>query len=201
MKVRSLSRGSVAGHGRMSSADHPRRPPIAEPLPRERSGHHLGGMISLMPERTASPSRPIERGPAGRHPWVPERVLLTPGALRWEHGRQMAERAALLGSEVVELAHDRLPRLGANLGARAAYREAKSTLAVVVAAPGKRRPQPIPPSADWRFDLAEGCPAHCQYCYLAGSLKGPPLVRAYANLPEILRGLQACAGAGTVTSA
>src|SRR3954453_6590838 len=107
MKVRNLSRGSVAAHGRMPSADHPRRPPTAGPLPRERSGLHLGGMISLMPERTALPSRLIERGPAGRHPWVPERVLLTPGALGWEHGQRMAERAALLGSEVVELAHDR----------------------------------------------------------------------------------------------
>ena len=64
----------------------------------------------------------------------------------------------------------------------------------------KRRLQPIPPSADWRFDLAEGCPAHCQYCYLAGSLSGPPVTRAYANLPEILGGLEAYVGQGTITS-
>ena len=50
-----------------------------------------------------------------------------------------------------------------------------------VAPPTKLRLQPIPPSADWRFDLAEGCPAHCQYCYLAGSLQGPPVTRAYAS--------------------
>ena len=126
-------------------------------------------------------------------------MLLTPGALAWAHGRRIAERAAGLGSEVVELRTDRLPGL-ADEGPRRAYRAAKSTLAVVVAPPSKRRPQPIPPSADWRFDLAEGCPAHCQYCYLAGSLKGPPLVRAYANLPEILAGLAPCLGKGTVTS-
>jgi spore photoproduct lyase len=48
---------------------------------------------------------------------------------------------------------------------------------------------PIPPSADWQFHLAEGCPAHCQYCYLAGSLSGPPVIRAYANLPQILENL------------
>ena len=48
------------------------------------------------------------------------------------------------------------------------------------------RPQPIPPSADWRIDLARGCPAHCQYCYLAGSLTGPPVTRVYANLDEVL---------------
>jgi spore photoproduct lyase len=95
---------------------------------------------------------------------------------------------------VVALKGDRLT------GLPGTYREAKSTLALVVAPPSKRRPQPIPPSADWRFDLAEGCPAHCQYCYLAGSLKGPPLVRAFANLPEILDGLGTCLGAGTVTS-
>ena len=55
---------------------------------------------------------------------------------------------------------------------------------LVTAPPTKLRLQPIPPSADWRFDLAEGCPAHCQYCYLAGSLAGPPVTRAYANLPR-----------------
>ena len=48
------------------------------------------------------------------------------------------------------------------------------------------RLQPIPPSADWQMTLAEGCPAHCHYCYLAGSLSGPPVVRAYANLPKML---------------
>ena len=56
------------------------------------------------------------------------------------------------------------------------------------------------PSADWRFDLAEGCPAHCSYCYLAGSLAGPPIIRAYANLPEILGELPAAVGQGAVTS-
>ncbi len=74
-------------------------------------------------------------------------------------------------------------------------------LAVVTASPSRRRLQPIPPSADWRFDLAEGCPAHCSYCYLAGSLAGPPIVRVYANLPEILATLPAAVGQGAVTSA
>ena len=83
---------------------------------------------------------------------------------------------------------------------RRAYADAKATLAVVVAPPSKRRLQPIAPSADWRVDLAEGCPAHCSYCYLAGSLKGPPITRVYANLDEILAGLPAHLGTGTVTS-
>jgi spore photoproduct lyase len=142
----------------------------------------------------------ISPSPAPPKPklWVPRRVLVTPSALRWEHGRGIAERAAALGAEVVELRADRLPAPGGD--ERQAYREAKATLAVVTASASKRRLQPIPPSADWRFDLAEGCPAHCQYCYLAGSLKGPPLTRAYANLPEILGGLADHAGRGTVTS-
>ena len=84
---------------------------------------------------------------------------------------------------------------------RTAYKLAKSTLAVVVASESKRRLQPIPPSADWRFDLAEGCHAHCQYCYLAGSLAGPPITRVYANVEEILDGLGAYVGQGAVTSA
>ena len=126
--------------------------------------------------------------------WVPRRVLVTPAALGWEAGRGCAERAAALGAEVVELKADRLS------GLPDAYRDAKTTMAVVVASPSRRRLQPIPPSADWRFDLAEGCPAHCTYCYLAGSLAGPPIVRAYANLPEILAELPGAVGQGTVTS-
>jgi spore photoproduct lyase len=49
-------------------------------------------------------------------------------------------------------------------------------------------------------DLAEGCPAHCSYCYLAGSLKGPPITRVYANLPEIIDEIPKLLGQGTVTS-
>jgi spore photoproduct lyase len=71
---------------------------------------------------------------------------------------------------------------------------------VVVASKSARKLQPIPPSADWQFHIAEGCPAHCQYCYLAGSLSGPPVTRVYANLPEILDGLPKFLGAGQVTS-
>jgi spore photoproduct lyase len=109
------------------------------------------------------------------------------------------ERAAAMGCEVVELASDRLMLQAAD-DPRRAYAEAKATLAVTVASPSKRRLQPIAPSADWRVDLAEGCPAHCAYCYLAGSLKGPPITRVYANLPEILAELPACLGQGKVTS-
>ena len=131
---------------------------------------------------------------AGFRPWVPKRVLVTPGALTWAHGVAIVERAAALGAEIVALKADRLT------GLPVAYRDAKSTLAVIVAPPSKRVLQPIPPSADWRFDVAEGCPAHCQYCYLAGSLAGPPIVRAYANLPEILGVLAPALGQGRVTS-
>ncbi|SFG77046.1 SPL family radical SAM protein [Methylobacterium gossipiicola] len=132
--------------------------------------------------------------------WRPRRVLITRAARGFAHGRAMAERAAALGAEIVELPGDRL-MLPKPPDPRAAYREAKATLAVVVSPPSKRRPQPIPPSADWRFDLAEGCHAHCQYCYLAGSLAGPPITRAYANVNEILAVLPAHLGKGGVTSA
>ena len=86
-------------------------------------------------------------------PWVPRTVLVTPAALGWPAGAAMVERAASLGAEVVRLKTDRLT------GLPSAYRDAKTTLAVVTASPSRRRLQPIPPSADWRFDLAEGCPA------------------------------------------
>jgi spore photoproduct lyase len=131
--------------------------------------------------------------------WRPKRVLVTRSARDWAHGREIAERAAAIGVPVVELKSDRL-ELGLSDDPRRAYAEAKQTLAVTVAPPSKLKLQPIAPSADWRVDLAEGCPAHCSYCYLAGSLKGPPITRAYANLPEILAVLPAHVGLGRVTS-
>jgi spore photoproduct lyase len=131
--------------------------------------------------------------------WRPKRVLITRAARSWEHGLAIAERAGAAGIEVVELASDRLQLDGPD-DPRAAYTAAKSTLAVVVAPASKRKLQPIAPSADFRVDLAEGCPAHCSYCYLAGSLKGPPITRVYANLPEIIAELPAYVGKGQVTS-
>jgi spore photoproduct lyase len=136
--------------------------------------------------------------PQGRE-WRPRRLLVTRAARGFAHGRAIMARAAALGVDVVELAGDRL-NLAVPDDPRRAYAEAKATLAVVVAPPSKRRLQPIAPSADWRVDLAEGCPAHCSYCYLAGSLKGPPITRVYANLDEILGALPAHLGQGAVTS-
>lgn len=138
--------------------------------------------------------------------WVPRRVLVTRSAARLPHTEQILARCAAAGVTDVEfLGSDRLAGLrvrdasGAD-DERATYARAKSTLAVVVSAPSKRKLQPIPPSADWRLDLAEGCPAHCQYCYLAGSLGGPPVTRVYADLDAVLAGMDAYVGAGSVTS-
>jgi spore photoproduct lyase len=131
--------------------------------------------------------------------WRPRRLVITRSALGWDHGRSIAERAAALGVPVTELPTDRMI-LDLPHDKRRAYAEAKATLAVTVASPSKRKLQPIAPSADWRVDLAEGCPAHCAYCYLAGSLKGPPITRVYANLPEILDELPRHLGQGTITS-
>lgn len=140
------------------------------------------------------PTLPIAGGIGRERLWRPRRVLFSRSAREWAHGRAMAERCAKLGLPVVELAHDRL-----GLGDMA-YGDAKSTLAIVVAPPGKLKLQPIAPSADWRLDLAEGCPAHCSYCYLAGSLKGAPVTRAYANLPDIFDAAAGHLGQGRVTS-
>ena len=137
--------------------------------------------------------------PATPRLWRPKRLLVTRAARGFAHGRAMMERAAALGTTVVELPGDRVT-LDLPGESTRAYAEAKQTLAVVVAPPSKRRFQPIPPSADWRVDLAQGCPAHCSYCYLAGSLTGPPITRAYANLDEILAAIPAHVGEGTITS-
>lgn len=121
--------------------------------------------------------------------WLPKRVIITPAALQEPWGQQMYERVKSLGLPVEELKQNRLTGLRGE-DERETYRKAKSTLAIVTAPAGAFKLQPIPPSADYQFHLAEGCPAHCQYCYLAGSLQGPPVIRAFANLPAILENLK-----------
>ena len=133
--------------------------------------------------------------------WLPRRVQVTRSAAELPHTAQIVARCADAGVPDVEfLTSDRLTGLRVRDDDRATYARAKSTLAVVVSPPSKRKLQPIPPSADWRVDLAEGCPAHCQYCYLAGSLTGPPVTRVYADLDAILACMDAYVGAGSVTS-
>jgi DNA repair photolyase len=109
---------------------------------------------------------------------------------------------ALVEAEGIEVERLRGNRLTGLRGEndRQTYARAKATMAIVVSPPSRRKLQPIAPSADWRFDLAEGCPAHCQYCYLAGSLSGPPVTRVYADLDDILAGLGDYVGRGTITS-
>jgi spore photoproduct lyase len=140
----------------------------------------------------APPPRPGRR-------WTPKRVVATPAAYEHPHGLRIMQRVEAAGIEVERLRSNRLAGVrGAN--ERETYARAKATMAIVVSPPSRRTLQPISPSADWRFDLAEGCPAHCQYCYLAGSLSGPPVTRVYADLDDILAGLAAYEGRGTVTS-
>ena len=132
--------------------------------------------------------------------WVPRHVLVTRSAADSPHGQRIVARCRAAGvPDITLLAGDRLPNLrGAS--ERETYARAKQTLAVVVAPPSALRPQPIPPSADWRLDLAKGCPAHCQYCYLAGSLSGPPVTRVFANLDDVLAPIATHAGRGRITS-
>ena len=137
----------------------------------------------------APPARPARR-------WTPKRVVVTPDALDRPHGRRIVERVEGLGLEVERLTANRLTGVRGD-DERQTYVRAKSTMAIVVSPPSRRKLQPIAPSADWRFDLAEGCPAHCQYCYLAGSLSGPPVTRVYADVDEILAGLADYVGEGT----
>ncbi len=152
------------------------------------------------PPAGAAEAVPGGRGRTAPRLWRPRRVVATPAALALPHGQAMARRIAAQGLTVERLPANRLS-LPRREDPRRAYAEAKSTLALTVAPPAKLRLQPIPPSADWRIDLAEGCPAHCQYCYLAGSLSGPPVTRAYANLDAILAVLPGYLGRGGVTSA
>ncbi len=117
--------------------------------------------------------------------WMPRQVLFTPEALDEPFGQQIFERVSHLNLPIEVLKNNRLTNLRGE-DEKETYRLSKTTMAVVKAPPGAMKLQPIPPSADWQFHLAQGCPAHCQYCYLAGSLSGPPVVRVFANLPSIL---------------
>jgi len=157
-----------------------------QPLPHSASGEAV----------TADDDLPA--GPPVRR-WTPKRVVVTPAALDEPHGRRIVERVEALGIEVERLRANRLTGVRGETD-RQTYARAKSTMAIVVSPPSRRRLQPIAPSADWRVDLAEGCPAHCQYCYLAGSLSGPPVTRVYADLDAILDGLEPYVGSGAVTS-
>ena len=138
--------------------------------------------------------------PARTRLWTPKHVVVTRSAAERPHAREILARCEAAGvTDIALLRSDRIPGVRGE-GERAAYARAKATLAVVVSPPSARTLQPIPPSADWRLDLARGCPAHCQYCYLAGSLGGPPITRVYADLDEILAGMDAHVGRGAVTS-
>ena len=130
---------------------------------------------------------------------MPDRVLFTPAALEEPWGQQILQRVQALDLPIEELPRNRLTGLRGE-DDRETYAIAKRTLAVVTAPAGHFKLSPIPPSADWQFHLAEGCPAHCQYCYLAGSLQGPPVIRAFANLPQILENLAAYERPGQPTS-
>ena len=131
--------------------------------------------------------------------WFPKRVLFTPDALEEPFGQQVYDRVQTLGLPTEILKSNRLMGLRGS-DERETYRNAKNTLAVVKAPPSALRLQPIPPSADWQMNLAEGCPAHCQYCYLAGSLQGPPVTRVFANLPQMLANTAAYEQAGKMTT-
>jgi spore photoproduct lyase len=131
--------------------------------------------------------------------WMPEQVLFTPAALDEPWGQQIKQRVLALNLPVEELPRNRLTGLRGE-SERDTYDISKRTLAVVTSPPSSLKLSPIPPSADWQYHLAEGCPAHCQYCYLAGSLQGPPVIRAFANLPQILGNLAAYERLNTPTS-
>ena len=127
---------------------------------------------------TDGPGRPAKL-------WKPRHVYFTAAAHTEPHGRRIAERLDQLRINYEVLKANRLPRLKEKT-VRETYKKSKNTLAIVNTPPSQLRLTPIPPSADWQFHLAKGCPAHCQYCYLAGSLTGAPITRAYANLDAIL---------------
>lgn len=141
----------------------------------------------------------LEKSEKAFKPWMPKRVQFTPDALEEDYGQELYDRISAQNISIEVLKNNRLTNLRGK-DERETYRLAKTTLAVVKAPPSQFKLQPIPPSADWQFHLAQGCPAHCHYCYLAGSLSGPPVVRVYANLPAILENLKNYVQPGKLTT-
>ncbi len=160
-------------------------------------GHDVpAAPTSSTPTETPATSATSTDRPARPVRWTPRTVLVTASAAAEPHGQQVLQRLERAGVQDVRfLSGDRLPNLR-----DASYGDAKRTLALVTSAASTRKPVPIPPSADWSFPIAQGCPGHCQYCYLAGSLSGPPITRVYADLPRVLAGLDDVVGAGSVTT-
>lgn len=151
-----------------------------------------------MSNSTVHPPASLET-PAKTRLWMPDRVLFTPDALAEPWGQKILSRVQSLNLPIEELPRNRLTGLRGETD-QETYAIAKRTLAIVTAPPSSFKLSPIPPSADWQFHLAEGCPAHCQYCYLAGSLQGPPVIRAFANLPQTLQNLAAYERPNSATS-
>ncbi len=131
--------------------------------------------------------------------WMPGRIIFTAESIDEPYGQKIYQRVTGLGLEAEILKNNRLTGLRGETE-RETYKIAKNTLAIVKAPPSAFKLTPIPPSADWQYHLAQGCPAHCQYCYLAGSLSGPPAIRVYANLPEILNNLKQYERPGSFTT-
>lgn len=131
--------------------------------------------------------------------WMPKRVIFTPDAFDEPYGQEIFDRVSQFDLPVEVLKNNRVTGLRGT-DEKETYRLAKTTLAIVNAPAGAFKLRPIPPSADWQYNLAEGCPAHCQYCYLAGSLSGPPVIRVFANLPDILKNLENYERPGQLTS-
>ncbi len=152
-------------------------------------------LSTIHPEQSAS----INNSATSPKQWIPKRIIFTAEAIEEPYGQKIYQRITALGLEAEILKNNRLTGLrGAT--ERETYKIAKNTLAIVKAPPSAFKLTPIPPSADWQYHLAQGCPAHCQYCYLAGSLSGPPAIRVYANLPEILNNLKQYEKPGVFTT-
>ena len=144
----------------------------------------------VLPRNAQGPGRPAKL-------WAPRTIYVTRDAAAETHGQRILARLDQLGLSYEVLKGNRLPALNKGASTREVYRRSKDTLAIVNAPAGQLKLQPIPPSADYQFHLAKGCPAHCQYCYLAGSLPGAPITRVYANLDTILDNVRAYAERGT----
>ena len=134
-------------------------------------------------DRMAAPVRTTAGREVRAHrAWVPRHVRVTRSAQEHPHAAEIVRRCEALGITDIELLRgdrvtgvrgdDRPRDLRAGQGDARRRRQPRL------------RPQLAPDPAERRLAgrPGRGCPAHCQYCYLAGSLTGPPITRVYADL-------------------
>lgn len=127
-------------------------------------------------------------------PFMPERVLLRPAALKYPLGRKLCTQFKENDVEIIETSSRDLMQFIPGRTPAEKYARAKRT--VVVMPKKSSRLYTCKPSADFAFSLVSGCPGHCEYCYLHTTQGYKPYLKIYVNIEEIFETIRQHIAAG-----